>query len=69
MKRPALQNERVVALRMAFRAGKVFGTFEKLSLGDIIVLIRRMIKGLVHHLHLAFGLFLTFPCLTFRFTE
>ena len=29
MKRPALQNERVAALRMVFRARKVFGTFEK----------------------------------------
>ena len=29
MKRPALQNEQVVVLRMAFRARKVFGTFEK----------------------------------------
>ena len=29
MKRPALQNKRVRVLRMAFRARKVFGTFEK----------------------------------------
>ena len=29
MKRSALQNERVVVLRMAFRARKVFRTFEK----------------------------------------
>ena len=29
MKRPALQNKEVVVLRMAFRARKVFGTFEK----------------------------------------
>ena len=29
MKRPALHNKRVTALRMAFRARKVFGTFEK----------------------------------------
>ena len=29
MKRPALQNKRVGVLRMAFRAGKVFGSFEK----------------------------------------
>ena len=27
MKRPALQNKRVVAVQMAFRALKVFGTF------------------------------------------
>ena len=33
MKRPALQNERVAALRMAFRARKVFGTFEKRAPG------------------------------------
>ena len=29
VKRPALHNKRVTALRMAFRARKVFGTFEK----------------------------------------
>ena len=29
MKRPALQNKQVVVLRMAFRARKVLGTFEK----------------------------------------
>ena len=29
MKRPALQNKQVVVLRMAFRARKVIGTFEK----------------------------------------
>ena len=29
MKRPALQNKQVGVLRMAFRARKVFGTFEK----------------------------------------
>ena len=29
MKRPALQDKEVVVLRMAFRARKVFGTFEK----------------------------------------
>ena len=33
MKRPALQNERVAGLRMAFRARKVFGTFEKRAPG------------------------------------
>ena len=29
MKRPALHNRQVVVLQMAFRARKVFGTFEK----------------------------------------
>ena len=29
MKRPALQNKRVGVLRMAYRARKVFGSFEK----------------------------------------
>ena len=29
IKRPALQNKRVGVLRMAFRARKVFGSFEK----------------------------------------
>jgi len=29
MKRPALQNKRLGVLRMAFRAQKVFGTFEQ----------------------------------------
>ena len=32
MKRPALQNKQVVLLRMAFRAQKVLGTFEKRAL-------------------------------------
>ena len=33
MKRPALQNNQVGVLRMAFRARKVFGTFEKRAPG------------------------------------
>ena len=33
MKRPALQNKQVVLLRMAFRARKVLGYFEKRALG------------------------------------
>ena len=33
MKRPALQNKQVVVFRMAFRARKVFGTFEKRAPG------------------------------------
>ena len=33
MKRPALQNKRVRVLRMAFRALRVFGTFEKRTPG------------------------------------
>ena len=33
MKRPALQNKQVVLLRMAFRARKVLGTFEKRAPG------------------------------------
>ena len=33
MKRPALQNKQVVILRMAFRARKVLGTFDKRALG------------------------------------
>ena len=33
MKRPALQNKLVVVLRMAFRARKVLGTFEKRAPG------------------------------------
>ena len=34
MKRPALQNEQDVVLRMAFRVRKVLGTFEKRALGQ-----------------------------------
>ena len=34
MKTPALQNKQVVLLRMAFRARKVIGTFEKRAPGD-----------------------------------
>ena len=33
MKRPALQNKQVVLLKMAFRARKVLGTFEKRARG------------------------------------
>ena len=33
MKRPPLQNKQVVVLRMAFRARKVFGSFEKRAPG------------------------------------
>ena len=33
MKRPALQNKQVVLLKMAFRARKVLGTFEKRAPG------------------------------------
>ena len=35
MKRPALQNKLVEVLRMAFRARKVFGTFEKRAPGQL----------------------------------
>ena len=67
MNRPALQNERVVVLRMAFRAREVFGTFEKRALGDIIVLIRRMIKGLVHAFAFSVWPFsvISLPCFPF----
>ena len=34
VKRPVLQNKQVVALRMAFRTRKVFGTFEKQAPGN-----------------------------------
>ena len=34
MKRPALQKKQVGALRMAFRARKVFETFEKRASGE-----------------------------------
>ena len=36
MKRPALKNKRVGVLRMAFRARKVLGTFEKRATGRIL---------------------------------
>ena len=36
MKRPALQNKQVGVLRMAFRARKVFGTFEKRTPGEFL---------------------------------
>ena len=35
-KTPALQNKQVVVLRMAFRARKVFGTFEKQAPGTLL---------------------------------
>ena len=37
MKGPALQNKEVVVLRMAFRARKVFGTFEKQAPGFQVI--------------------------------
>ena len=37
MKRPALQNKQVVLLRMAFRARKALGTFEKRAPGLIMI--------------------------------
>ena len=39
MKRPALQNKQVVLLRMAFRARKVLGTFERRAPGQCNVII------------------------------
>ena len=47
MKRSALQNERVVVLRMAFRARKVFGTFEKRAPG-----IEQLVHGLLLYIAL-----------------
>ena len=38
MKRPASQNKRIGVLPMAFRARKVFGTFEKRAPGPSIIL-------------------------------
>ena len=40
MKRPALQNKQVALLRMAFRARKVLGTFEKQGPGLVEETIR-----------------------------
>ena len=40
MKRLALQNKQVEALRMAFRARKVFGTFEKRASGIVTEIFR-----------------------------
>ena len=37
MKRPALQNKQGVLLRMAFRARKVLGTFEKRTPEPIVI--------------------------------
>ena len=47
MERPALQNERVGVIRMAFRARKVFGTFEKRTPDSVM-------KQLVLHFSLTF---------------
>ena len=51
MKRPALQNEQIVILRMAFRARKVIGTFEKRAPEQISLLYPNhaiCIKGKCH---------------------
>ena len=47
MERPALQNERVGVIRMAFRAQRVFGTFEKRTPDSVM-------KQLVLHFSLTF---------------
>ena len=39
MKRPALQNKQILILRMAFRARKVIGTFEKRAPEQIFALV------------------------------
>ena len=36
MERPALHNKQVVILRMAFRARKIIGTFEKRAPGSVV---------------------------------
>ena len=41
MKRPALQNKQDVLLRMAFRARKVLGTFEKRAPGPLAADVTR----------------------------
>ena len=39
MKRPALQKKQVVVLRMAFRARKVLGTFEKRAPDPLLLVV------------------------------
>ena len=50
MKRPALQNKRVADIRMAFRAGKVFGTFEKRVPG---VCLWSVVRRTLHDLYMS----------------
>ena len=44
IKRPALQNKQVVVLRLAFRAQKVVGTFEKRAPGVVVCMRARFIQ-------------------------
>ena len=50
IKRPALQNKQVVVLRMAFRARKVLGTFEKRPPGPTEGEIKRESRNRTNHL-------------------
>ena len=50
MKRPALQNKQVVVLRMAFRARKVLGTFEKRATGQDRHVWRVTVQPFIMHL-------------------
>ena len=47
MKRPALQNKQVELLRMAFRARKVLGTFEKQGPGQVAGQVTGQVTGQV----------------------
>ena len=46
MKRPALQKKQVVVLRMAFRARKVLGTFEKRAPGAFFSKVPKLLESL-----------------------
>ena len=52
MKRPALQNKQVVILRMAFRARKVHGTFEKRAPGWLHYLASLVIAYFIKELRI-----------------
>ena len=56
MKRPALQSKRVGVLQMAFRAHKVFGSFEKRmpDLGSQIILPLSMTSTAMQFLYHVF---------------
>ena len=51
MKRPALQNKQLGVLRMAFRARKVFGTFEKRAPGPYKVALSYEPKRTLVHVY------------------
>ena len=68
IKRPALQNKKVVVLRMAFRARKVLGTFEKRAPETLTLKFRPNYSVKLAFLNVAKGIKITITS-RFRFSR